>query len=149
MTQNRLFTIDIESGEVKCMKAAIKDNSWLWHLRYGHLGFSGLKLLSTTNMVNGLPEINPPDQPCEACIKGKQHMQKFEVGKSRRARRQLEIVHTDIAGPYDIESLGGNRYYITFIDDFSRKCWVYALKEKSFNTAFSPYEKNTFCNSIS
>ncbi|KAL4278554.1 hypothetical protein GQ457_03G001430 [Hibiscus cannabinus] len=131
MTQNRLFTIDIESGEVKCMKTAIKDDSWLWHLRYGHLGFSGLKLLSKVKMVNGLPEINPPNQLCEACIKGKQHRQSFEVGKSWRARRPLEIVHTDIAGPFDIPSLGGNRYYITFIDDYSRKCWVYILKEKS------------------
>ncbi|KAL4273407.1 hypothetical protein GQ457_13G009120 [Hibiscus cannabinus] len=131
MTRNRLFTIDIESGEVKCMKTAIKDDSWLWHLRYGHLGFSGLKLLSKAKMVNGLREINPPIQLCEACIKGKQHRQRFEVGKSWRARRPLEIVHTDIAGPFDIPSLGGNRYYLTFIDDYSRKCWVYALKEKS------------------
>ncbi|KAE8666438.1 Phospholipase D delta [Hibiscus syriacus] len=102
MTRNRLFTIDIESGEVTCMKTAIKDDSWLWHLRYGHLGFSG-----------------------------KQHRQSFEVGRSWRARRPLEIVHTDIAGPFDIPSLGGNRYYLTFIDDFSRKCWIYILKEKS------------------
>ncbi|KAL4383374.1 hypothetical protein GQ457_15G025730 [Hibiscus cannabinus] len=118
MTRNRLFTIDIESGEVKCMKTAIKDDSWLWHLRYGHLGFSGLKLLSKAKMVNGLPEINPPNQLC-------MH------GKSWRARRPLEIVHTDIAGPFDIPSLGGNMYYLTFIDDYSRKCWVYVLKEKS------------------
>ncbi|KAL4383277.1 hypothetical protein GQ457_15G009090 [Hibiscus cannabinus] len=131
MTRNRLFTIDIESREVKCMKTAIKDDSWLWHLRYGHLGFSGLKLLSKAKMVNGLPEINPPNQLCEACIKGKQHRQSFEVGKSWRARRPLEIVHTDIAGPFDIPSLGGNMYYLTFIDDYSRKCWVYVLKEKS------------------
>ncbi|KAL4348199.1 hypothetical protein GQ457_17G003570 [Hibiscus cannabinus] len=131
MTRNRLFTIDIESGEVKCMKTAIKDDSWLWHLRYGHLGFSGMKLLLKAKMVNGLPEINPPNQLCEACIKGKQHIQSFEVGKSWRARRPLEIIHTDIAGPFDIPSLGGNRYYLTFIDDYSRKCWVYVLKEKS------------------
>ncbi|KAL4351569.1 hypothetical protein GQ457_06G018370 [Hibiscus cannabinus] len=111
--------------------ATIKDDSWLWHLRYGHHGFSGLKLLSKAKMVNGLPEINPPNQLCEACIKGKQHGQRFEVGKSWRARRPLEIVHTDIAGPFDIPSLGGNMYYLTFIDDYSRKCWVYVLKEKS------------------
>ncbi|KAL4284866.1 hypothetical protein GQ457_16G010810 [Hibiscus cannabinus] len=131
MTRNRLFTMDIESGEVKCMKTAIEDDSWLWHWRYGHLGFSGLKLLSKAKMVNGLPEINPPNQLCESCIKGKQHRQRFEVGKSWRARRPLEIVHTDIVGPFDIPSVGGNRYYLTFIDDYSRKCWVYVLKEKS------------------
>ncbi|KAL4341532.1 hypothetical protein GQ457_08G019080 [Hibiscus cannabinus] len=108
-----------------------KYDSWLWHLGYGHLGFSGLELLSKAKMVIGLSEINPPNQLCEACIKGKQHRQRLEVGKSSRARRPLEIVHTDIAGPFDIPSLGGNIYYLTFIDDYSKKCWVYALEEKS------------------
>lgn len=100
-------------------------------MRFGHLGFTGLKLLSKTNMVKGLPKINEPDQLCDACIKGKQHMESFLIGKSWRARRPLEIVQTDIAGPFDIISLGGNRYYITFIDDFSTKSWVYILKEKA------------------
>ncbi|XP_074353008.1 uncharacterized protein LOC141692171 [Apium graveolens] len=131
---------DTISGEVtfgdsskipKCLKSVIKNDSWLWHLRYGHLGFSGLKLLSKTKMVDGLPEINEPENLCEACVKGKQHRQSFPVGKSWRARRPLDIVHTDIAGPFDISSLGGNRYYLTFIDDFSRKSWVYIIKEKS------------------
>ncbi|KAK3000302.1 hypothetical protein RJ639_020951 [Escallonia herrerae] len=93
---------------MKCMKSVIKDDSWLWHLRFGHLGFTGLKLLSRTKMVNGLPDINEPDKLCEACVKGKQHGQCFEVGKSWRARRPLKIVHSDIAGPSDIPSLGGN-----------------------------------------
>ncbi|GAA0173869.1 hypothetical protein LIER_41612 [Lithospermum erythrorhizon] len=82
-------------------------------------------------MVYGLPEINEPNQLCEACVKGKQHRQNFPIGKLWKARRPLEIVHTDIAGPFDITSFGGNRYYITFIDDFSRKSRVYILKEKA------------------
>ncbi|WOG95118.1 hypothetical protein DCAR_0314420 [Daucus carota subsp. sativus] len=131
MSNNRLFTLDMQTKVQKCLKSVIKNDSWLWHLRYGHLGFSGLKLLSKTKMVDGLPEINESENLCEACVKGKQHRQSFPVGKSWRARRPLEIVHTDIAGPFDISSLGGNRYYLTFIDDFSRKSWVYIIKEKS------------------
>ena len=131
MSKNRLFTLDIQTKMQRCLKTVIKNDSWLWHLRYGHLGFSGLKLLSKTKMVDGLPEISVPENLCEACVKGKQHRQSFPVGKSWRARRPLEIVHTDIAGPFDIASLGGSRYYLTFIDDFSRKSWVYILKEKA------------------
>ncbi|KAL8087732.1 hypothetical protein AgCh_037766 [Apium graveolens] len=131
MSKNRLFTLDMQTNVQKCLKSVIKNDSWLWHLRYGHLGFSGLKLLSKTKMVDGLPEINEPENLCEACVKGKQHRQSFPVGISWRARRPLEIVHTDIAGPFDIPSLGGNRYYLTFVDDFSRKSWVYIIKEKS------------------
>lgn len=88
------------------------------------------EVIVRTKMVEGLPAINEPNQLCEACVKGKQHRQSFPVGKSWRARWPLEIVHTDIAGPFDIPSFGGNRYYLTFIDDFSRKSWVYILKEK-------------------
>ncbi|KAK4258396.1 hypothetical protein QN277_007851 [Acacia crassicarpa] len=131
MTSNRLFKMNIQTDGFKCMKSAVEDSSWLWHLRFGHLGFTGLKLLSKAKMVTGLPTINPPDQLCEACMRGKQHRIKFEVGKSWRAKRPLQLVHSDIAGPLDIPSLGGNKYYITFIDDFSRKAWVYILKEKS------------------
>lgn len=131
MSKNRLFTLDMQTEVQKCLKSVIKNDSWLWHLRFGHLGFTSLKLLSKTKMVDGLPEINEPNQLCEACVKGKQHRQSFPVGKSWRTKRPLEIVHTDIAGPFDIASLGGNRYYLTFIDDFSRKSWVYILKEKS------------------
>ncbi|KAL8156675.1 hypothetical protein AgCh_001681 [Apium graveolens] len=72
----------------------------------GHLGFSGLKLFSKTKMVDGFPKINEPEKLFEACIKGKQHKQSFLVGKLWRARRPLEIIHTDIVGPFDIPSLG-------------------------------------------
>jgi hypothetical protein len=40
-------------------------------------------------------------------------------------------VHTDICGPLDPISSGGNKYFITFIDDSNKKSWVYFLKEKS------------------
>jgi hypothetical protein len=43
----------------------------------------------------------------------------------------LELVHTDLWGPAPVAFLGGLRYYITFIDDSSRKVWVYFLKLKS------------------
>lgn len=45
MMWNRLFPINIESGEVKCMKIGIKDNSWLWYLRFVHLKFFWLEAI--------------------------------------------------------------------------------------------------------
>ena len=41
----------------------------------------------------------------------------------------MQLVYTDVCGSIDPVSLGGNKYFITFIDDFSRKLWVYILKE--------------------
>uniref|UniRef100_A0A2N9I6A1 Integrase catalytic domain-containing protein n=1 Tax=Fagus sylvatica TaxID=28930 RepID=A0A2N9I6A1_FAGSY len=48
-----------------------------------------------------------------------------------RSGNLLEIVHTDICGPFDSPSFGGEKYFITFIDDFSRYGYVYLLHEKS------------------
>lgn len=42
----------------------------------------------------------------------------------------LELVHTDVYGPLKVKSFGGALYFITFIDDYSRKLWVFALKTK-------------------
>lgn len=39
--------------------------------------------------------------------------------------------HSDLWGPSSVNSVGGGRYYMSIIDDFSRKCWIYILKEKS------------------
>lgn len=57
LTINRMFRIDISSGHYSCLNAIVKDESWLWHLRYGHLNFRSLKLLAQENMVTGLPSI--------------------------------------------------------------------------------------------
>ncbi|KAK8934097.1 hypothetical protein KSP39_PZI014574 [Platanthera zijinensis] len=132
MTANRLFTLKMDAQETACLvRTKEEEEAWLWHHRMGHLGFTGLKLLSHSRMVADLPMISPPQKVCEACTKGKLKRQTFEGGKSWRARRQLELVHSDIAGPFETTSIGGSKYYITFTDDFSRKCWVYFLKEKS------------------
>ncbi|KAK8937447.1 hypothetical protein KSP39_PZI012254 [Platanthera zijinensis] len=132
MTTNRLFTLNMDVKETACLaRTEEEEGAWLWHHRMGHLGFTGLKLLSGSKMVEGLPMITPPQRVCEACTKGKQRRETFEGGKSRRATRPLELVHSDIAGPFETTSIGGSRYYITFTDDFSRKCWVYFLKEKA------------------
>lgn len=42
----------------------------------------------------------------------------------------LHLIHFDICGPMRVHSIGGHLYYITFIDDFSRKTWIYYLKHK-------------------
>ncbi|CAL8998208.1 unnamed protein product [Prunus brigantina] len=68
---------------------------------------------------------------CEGCVSGKHHREKFDKEGAWRASYPLELVHTDLCGPMQNESIGGNRYFITFIDDFSRMCWVYFLRNKS------------------
>ena len=43
----------------------------------------------------------------------------------------LELIYIDVCGPMNTLSLGGNRYFVTFINDFTRKTWIYILRNKS------------------
>jgi len=52
------------------------------------------------------------------------------VKEPRHAKFPLELVHTDVYGPMNISSLGGNKYFLTFIDGFRRKTWIYLMKSK-------------------
>lgn len=63
------------------------------------------------------------------CIKGKQtkHTKNGATGR----KHLLEIIHTNICGPFDFPSFGGEKYFITFIDDFSHYGYLYLLHEIS------------------
>jgi len=66
----------------------------------------------------------------EGCLIGKQHRDAFPQGVTMRAQAPLEIIHTDLCGKKQTPSLHNDYYFFTFIDDFTRKTWVYLLKTK-------------------
>ena len=101
----------------------------LWHQRLGHMSEKGMKTLLSKGK---LPDLKNVDVGlCEDCIFGKQKKVSFtKIGKTPKAER-LELVHTDVWGPSPVSSLAGSLYYVTFIDDSTRKLWVYFLKKKS------------------
>ena len=53
------------------------------------------------------------------------------AGKGQIAHECLELTHTNVCGPLNIQSHGGYEYFITFIDDYSRFGYVYLLHYKS------------------
>jgi len=130
MTPNRLFPLKVQHDKIPCLSSIIQNDDWLWHMRFGHYHFSGLNFFSKKEYVSGLPVINIPEGIRETCEFGKKHRESFPTGKSWRARKPLEIVHSDLC-MVEIPTHGGSKYFITFIDDFSRKAWVYLLKQKS------------------
>ena len=129
MTRNRMFPLDLNIYLSNCFKAEISNMTNLWHLRYGHLNCESLMLMEKNKMVLGIPKLEHTNNLCEVCVMGKQHRKSFPK-KSSRASQPLELVYSDVCGPITPTSIGGNRYLLTFIDDFSGKTWVYVLKEK-------------------
>jgi len=108
-----------------------------WHQRLFHAAPKRLKQLAAAGL---LPGVIPEDfkgystDTCEACLYGK--MSKRPVpNKSRskvRATRPGELIHCDIFGPSRVATISGrHRYFITFIDDFSGRLWLYLLKGRS------------------
>ncbi|GMI66347.1 hypothetical protein HRI_000304000 [Hibiscus trionum] len=106
MTTNWMFPLYLNNATQSCFSARMKNEAWLWHFRYGHLNFGGLKLLQQKRMVTGLLKIESPSQVCEECVVGKQHRDHFPKGKSTRAKKVLELIHTAICGPINPTSNG-------------------------------------------
>lgn len=81
-------------------------------------------------LVCGIPFLIEKLVECEACQFGKQRRKPFPES-SWKASQKLQLVHTVVAGPQRTLSLNGSFYYIIFIDDLTRMCWIYFLRYKS------------------
>ncbi|KAE8730408.1 BTB/POZ domain-containing protein NPY2 [Hibiscus syriacus] len=99
----------------------------LWHMRLGHVGEKSLKLLIDQGLLKGARACKLAF--CEHCIKGKKTRVKFGTA-IHDTKGILDYVHSDVWGPFKTTSLGGTHYYVTFVDDFSRRVWVYTMKTK-------------------
>lgn len=135
MSANRMFILFNKSSNhsinaEECLHIS-SDLTYLWHQRYGHLSYKGLKTLQTKKMVHGLPQLENSNIVCADCFTGKQNRNVIPKKSKWRASKVLELVHTDICGPVEPISNSGKRYLLCFIDDYSRKSWVYLLFEKS------------------
>jgi transposase InsO family protein len=82
-------------------------------------------------MVTGLPLVSCRDGVCAGCVLGKHHQDNFDKCASYHASGPLQLVHSDLCGPLSSPSFFGCKYFLTFIDEFSRCTWVYFLKLKS------------------
>ncbi|MCO5558217.1 hypothetical protein L7F22_011796 [Adiantum nelumboides] len=153
--ENGLFVLDRYEKQIQACIAETKTQAMqdaeLWHARFGHVGYGSLMTLQRHNMVHDLSLLEmPPRHVCEGCVLGKMHRFAFSQDGSVRATRKLQLVHSDVCGPMRTPSVGNSLYFVTFIDDFSRFCWVYPLKAKSdvfavFQHYVSMVENETGC----
>ncbi|GAA0173161.1 transmembrane signal receptor [Lithospermum erythrorhizon] len=153
MKANRMFMLISEvqicsDAEGGCLQATVRENTELWHQRLGHLNYKSLCNLQGKKMVTGMPEIKNDGLVCTHCLSGKQTRVSIPKEATWRASKPLELIHSDLCGPITPTSNSGKRYFLSFIDDYSRKCWIYLLSNKSDALEHFKYFKNMAENEI-
>ena len=108
-----------------------KEISILWHRRLGHASMHTISKLISRDLVIGMPNIDTRiDHVCGTCQQGKQTKGSFKSKNVVSTSRTLELLHMDLLGPTRTTSLGGKRYGLVIVDDFSRYTWVLFLATK-------------------
>ena len=123
-----LWSLECPSRHGKALHASAITNLELWHNRYGHLGEQNLRKVQ--QLVTGMEDVEMSKLNCHNCAEGKQTTHPT-VSLPKLTSRPLELVHSDVCGPISPTSLGGNRYFVSFIDDYTRKAWIYCIKDKA------------------
>ena len=127
--ENGLYVLEGETihGEVDSAQQDI-NSVVTWHRRLGHMSQRGIQELTKQDLikVKDLKDL----EFCENCILGKAPRLKFPKAV-HNTKSILDYVHSDLWGsPQVTVSLSKSQYFITFVDDFSRKTWIYFLKTK-------------------
>ena len=119
-----MYKLSIINKEVSGC-AYFVDSSYLWHARLGHLNFKYLKFMSKHGMISYKHD---DEKKCKICIQAK--ITKKPFSKSDINFIMFELVHSDVCELNGVLTRGGKRYFITFIDDFSRFTYVYLTRNK-------------------
>jgi len=112
-------------------KSLIIIESRLWHQRLAHINHTAMK-----SLVSGYTH---DDSMCTVCIQAK-HKQKFIRVPVKCTTKPFELVHSDVCGPFSTPTLGDNRYYILFIDDYTKYTSVWLFPNKKAKTCTSAYQ---------
>ena len=116
--QARVVSLDVFNAK--------HDEIVLWHLRLGHTSFQYLKHLFPSLFSNKSVD----SFQCEICRLVKHHHAHFP-SRPYTPSKPFSLIHSDLLGPSKIPTMTGKKWFVTFIDDHTRVCWVYLLSEKS------------------
>ena len=95
----------------------------LWHRRFGHLHYYKA-LPEARKVVTGMPKFsNNHEGVCKGCAERKHTRGPFPSSVTKTSD-VLQLIHSNLSGMLPVTSLGGFSYYMTFIDEFSRKTWI-------------------------
>ena len=106
--------------------AQIVESCDVWHGRLGHVNFGSIQRMIKLKLISN--SSHDPSANCQICVQGKHTRKPFK--SITRDSQPLELIHSDVCDSNRVLTRGGSRYFVTFIDDYSRYCYTYLLKFK-------------------
>ena len=99
----------------------------LWHARLGHASSSRVQQLASKSLLGS---VSTENFDCVSCQLGKQPALPFNSSESI-STNIFDLIHSDVWGPSPVSSIGGSRYFVVFVDDYSRYNWIFNMKHRS------------------
>jgi hypothetical protein len=131
---DKLYLVDFskENADIDACLIAKTNMGWLWLHRLAHVGMKNLHKLLKGEHVLGLTDVCfEKDIPCAACQEGKRVGSTHQSKNVMATSRQLELLDMDLFGPVAYLSIGGSKYGLVIVDEFSHFTWVFFLQDKS------------------
>jgi hypothetical protein len=130
----QLYLVDFNDNQAELDTCLIAKTNmgWLWHRRLAHVGMKNLHKLLKGEHILGLTNVHfEKDMVCSTCQAGKQVGVHHPHKSIMTTDRPLELLHMDLFSPIAYISIGGSKYCLVIMDDYSRFTWVFFLQEKS------------------
>ena len=99
----------------------------LWHARLGHASSSRVQQLASRGLLGS---VSTENFDCVSCQLGKQPALPFNSNESI-STDIFVLIHSDVWVPSPVSSIGGPRYFVVFVDDYSRYSWIFHMKHRS------------------
>jgi hypothetical protein len=130
--EGQLYLVDFNENKAELDTCLIAKTNmgWLWHRRLAHVGMKNLHKLLKGEHILGLTYVHfDKDGICSACQAGKQVGVHHPHKNIMMTDRPLELLHLDLFGPIAYISIGGSKYCLVIVDNYSRFTWVFFFRK--------------------
>jgi hypothetical protein len=130
--EGRLYLVDFNRAELDTCLIVKTNMGWHWHHRLAHVGMKNLHKLLKGEHILGLTNVNfEKDRVCSVCQAGKQVGVHHPHKNIMTTYMPLDLLHMDLFSSIAYISIGGSKYCLVIVDEYSRYTWVFFLQKKS------------------
>lgn len=131
-----MFALDLKkvyyTHEQPRLNAYVGTNIETWHKRYAHASSDAVKELIKKKAVKGLVVCEKPNRRCIDCAAAKITRSSHPTVNRRMGSEHSAVLHVDTCGPVSTLSLGGSRYFVLAVDEYSGYKLIDFCGQKSY-----------------